>query len=459
MWHAVIMSAARSRFLRPSILALLPSGLWALDGFHPVAAVLDPDTGALRRVVSWAEVPVAYGDAEGTFPLAHGDGTGLWVQHDQQGPVLRVDEDGLAAAVWTDGFQLAACGPGVAWCVDRPSAYREPRESDRPWLELGRLLRIDRDGTPTPVGTHGRIERVQAGLDALQVRLAVPPTDGPGSGIDPRLDWVSLRWDGAVPDTLVPPTGLLSVPPHTSPVLGVHDGEEPDWGTRLDLTWDRVGRRSQYRHETRPPSDAVRTDRHLWCTGVLQPTPAAHRDRYQLLATAHTASGAEVQRWDLGPGPEVLSTVSLGARLAVTVARPGGASEVLALDPDTEQARVLLGPDTVDITDLGWPMVTQPVHADSYVTQVRSQWSRLGPGAGQMNDERTRLLGQWPDTQLEWTCSWTTRPGLVLRRQIDLFDQLGRIEHPNDATLDLWETVKSGLIPPAQDAVNGYLDL
>ncbi len=460
------MSAARTRFLRPSVLVVLPSGLWALDEFHPVAAVLDPDTGALRRVVSWSEAPVAPADHGGYLPLVHSDGTALWVQHDREGPVLRVDEDGLRAAVWTDGFELEACGPGVAWCVARPWIGWAPRQEDRPWLARGRLLRIDGDGDPTLVSTHGDVARVKAGPDALHVQLAVPPTDGAGSGIDPPLDWVSLRWDRGVPDTIVPPAGLLQSPFFSVPAAGapgptpgVHDGDEPDWDSSVDLAWDRVGRGWHGRHETPPLPSAVTTDGHRWSVGTVPTAHAVHRDRRRLRVTAHTADGTEVRRWDLGPGPEVLSTISLGDRLAVIVARPDGSSEVLALHPDSDEVTVLLGPDTVDIADLGWPMVTQPVHAESYAAQVRDLWSHLDFGDGRLFDERATLLGQWPNTQLEWTFRWSTRPGLILRRRVDLFDDLGRIDHPENATTYLMETVEGGGIPAADDAVNGYLDL
>lgn len=370
--------------------------------------------------------------------------------------------------MWTDGFQLEACGPGVAWCVAWPWVGWEPREGDRPWLDRWRLLRIDRDGHPTPVGTHGRIERVKAGRDALHVQLTVPPNEGPGSGINPPTDWVSLRWDAEVPGTLVPPTGLLRPPfdakmcgtseEDPGPTRGVQEGEEPDWNSWENPPWDRVGRRGPSLSLQRAPPSGVTTNNHCWSVGSIQESPPPASFRRRLQATAHTPDGSEVQRWNLGRG-DVLSAIPLGDRLAVTVVRPGGTSEVLMLDPDAGEVTVLLATDAVDITDLGWPTVTQPVHADSYVTQVRAQWSRLSFGEGRLFDEHATLLGQWPDTQLEWTFRWTTRPGLILRRRVPLFDQLGRIAYPEDATLDLMETVESGLIPPADDAVNGYLDL
>ena len=40
------------RDLRPSRLIELASGLWAVDDVQPVAAVLDPLNGDIRRIVS-----------------------------------------------------------------------------------------------------------------------------------------------------------------------------------------------------------------------------------------------------------------------------------------------------------------------------------------------------------------------------------------------------------------------
>lgn len=429
------MSAARTRFLRPSVLALLPSGLWALDEFHPVAVVLDPDTGALRRVVSWPEVPPPGPlDPFTALPTVHSDGTGLWLHRDPQGPLVRIDENGLDVAVWTNDLELFTCGPGVAWCwVVQWSP--EPQAGHRPWLEEGRLLRVDRDGRTTPVRTRGEIRQLKVAVDALHLQLAVAPTDGASSGTTPPTGWVSLPWDAEVPEKL------------TAAEHRARQGDEPDGDAWEDLPWDRVGL-----------TGGVAIDRHRWNVGSVRELPQPKWDRSRLLGTAHTLEGAQVRRWDLGRG-RVVSAIPHGPRLAVAVARPGGTSEVLALDPDTDQVAVLLPPDAVDITELGWPRVTRPVQAESYVAQVHAQSSRFSFSEDRHFDLRTTLFGQWPDTQLEWTFHSTERPGPILRRRVRLFDELGRIDYPEDAETDLAETVESGLVPPAEDAVNGYLDL
>ena len=100
------------RDLRPSRLIERTSGLCAVDDVQPVAAVLDPLTGDVRRIVSWRDLPPAPLGESGARVL--GDGTSLWTQQTADGPLLRVGLDGVATAAWTGGLMLAACGPGVA---------------------------------------------------------------------------------------------------------------------------------------------------------------------------------------------------------------------------------------------------------------------------------------------------------------------------------------------------------
>lgn len=50
-------------------------------------------------------------------------------------------------------------------------------------------------------------------------------------------------------------------------------------------------------------------------------------------------------------------------------------------------------------------------------------------------------------------------PGLVLRRRVPLFDELGRIEQPEYASVYLMEDLATGAVPPASEAHNGILDI
>src|SRR4051794_27188896 len=104
-------SAAMTRgWLSPRHLVDLSSGLWVVDRAQPVAAVIDPRSGGLKHVVSWAEVPPAR-TRRGLDRRVCGDGSSLWVQEEKEGPLVRVDENGIAVAVWTGGLVLWACGP------------------------------------------------------------------------------------------------------------------------------------------------------------------------------------------------------------------------------------------------------------------------------------------------------------------------------------------------------------
>lgn len=413
---------------------LLGSGLWVVDGFHPVAAVLDPESGAVRRVVSWSDVPACPVRSEWPLPLLHGDGTSLWVQHELGAALHRIDADGRQLSVWTGGRSLSACGPGVAWCRHLPAVRADP---DQAWQRTDRLLRVDGNGRTTTVRTQGLIRRVQSGPDALLVELAVPPTTG--SATTGTFRWVQLPWDAEVPHE-------LSVAEH-----GVPEGSEP--------VPDSLAYRHFTRHRGAPrTTPRVTTDEHGWQLGWVQEDPRRGLSRRPLVATAHTADGEEVRRWDLGQGT-ALGTVSLGDRLAVTVARDGGGSEVLVLDPATSEVTTLLATDTVDTTGLGWPLVPRPVEADSYAEQVRAHNDHMDPSEDQNSDARATLLGHWPDTALQWTFRLTSRPGLLLRRRVPLFDDLGRVAEPVHAAIHLLETVQSGGVPPAEDAVDGVLDL
>lgn len=116
----------------------------------------------------------------------------------------------------------------------------------------------------------------------------------------------------------------------------------------------------------------------------------------------------------------------------------------MSLSPVEDTITTLLGADTVDITELCWPLVPRPVEANSYTAQILARNSSLQqywhgddgvrPLAGGMTEVTTRLYGQWPHTHLEWTFRWTQRPGLTLRRRVPLYDELGRLAHPNTPT-------------------------
>lgn len=456
--------AVGERRLRPGGLLVLASGLWVVDVFQPVAAVLDPDTGQVRRVVSWLALPPAAPQAD-TWPLSCvlGDGTSLWAQQERVGPLVRINLDGVAVAVWTEGLGLAACGPGVAWCAPRPRDQELVQgaggQPTRPLLP-DRLLRVDAVGSCTTVRTEGPMRSVQADRDALLVAVDVDPWRLRDLGSElyevvRDVRWLRLPWDATVPE-------LLSVRSH-----GLPPGATPARGR------DPVGRLTSRWYDAALP---LAGETVTWRTGWSAADPAGSQGRRRSVASVHDGSGAVLRQWDIGD-VTVTAATAVGHRLVLSAAReprspyPGRDHvELLALDPDQPQPVVLLLPDTVDISSHCWPLIPRPLDADSYSRRVLAANSSVGtywrrhdgtglPLADGLSDAHAELTGDWPDTQLEWTFTHRRYPGLRLRRQVALYDELGRVANPEHAAIHLMENLDTHAVPRTETASEGVLDV
>jgi hypothetical protein len=123
--------------------------------------------------------------------------------------------------------------------------------------------------------------------------------------------------------------------------------------------------------------------------------------------------------------------------------------------------------EDLDISAWCWARVPRPVEVDSYLQRVLAFGSMnatwLGSTGGHTLDGRGvvegRLLGEWPDARLEWTFGHSSRPGLILRRRVDLFDEVGRTVYPEYADVGLMEDLDTDRIPPAERARDGVLDM
>lgn len=438
----------RVRALRPDRLIDLPSGLWAVDAVQPVAAVLDPATGAVRAVVGWPQVPPAPVREDGTGSRALGDGRCLWIQQEAGGPVVRVDVDGITTAAWSDGQQLAACGPGTAWCAPRPP----PQElvgpgGGRPlgWPGWDRLLHVDATGASRPVVVEGRVRSVQAGAAGLLVQVDDDPFELHHLGLDTyevvrATRWLHLPWDCAVPERLTHDEHGLAAPPGPLP--------QHDDGGRRFVSWiDPVD-----------DEPLLALGLHWQLGWPVEPSADRWRGSRRSVALADDSAGAAVRRWDLGVG-RVRATATSGGRLVVAVERPptppwarAAPVELLALDPARDGHETLLAPDAVDVTQHCWPLVPEPLEAASYAEQVRDTNDGTSPG-------RTQLVGDWPETHLEWVIGHEQRPGALLRRRAPLFDELGRITLPRYADVHLEEDLATGDLPPLSSAQDGVLDV
>ena len=435
------------RALRPDRLVDLASGLWAVDAVQPVAAVLDPATGEVRAVVGWPQVPPPPVSEDGPWARVLGDGTSLWVQQDASGPVVRVDLDGVAAAAWTDGMRLAACGPGAAWCAPVPPPQEFVGASgghsvERSW---DRLLRVDATGASRTVEVDGPVRAVRAGTRGLLVEVDDDPWHrrhlGAGTYEVVRASrWLHLPWRSPVPPRLSRAEHGLAGPPDPAP--------QHDDGGRVHSAWlDPVDDE---------PVPALGLRWHLgWSTG---PGAGRWRGSRRAVATAHDGSGTTLRHEDLGVG-RVRAAAARGGRLVVAVERPrtppwsrAAPVELLALDAARDGHEALLAPDAVDVTRHCWPLVPEPLEAGSCAEQLRA--AHDAPGTG-----RAQLVGSWPDTHLELTVTHDERPGVVLRRRVPLCDELGRVDPPRYADVHLEEDLATGDLPPLTAARDGVLDV
>lgn len=140
---------------------------------------------------------------------------------------------------------------------------------------------------------------------------------------------------------------------------------------------------------------------------------------------------------------------------------PGDDVEVLLLHADRPEPSVLMAGADLDVTALGWPLPPRPVELRSYLREVMARHGRSvvrRPSVDVMSEVRTRLVGPWPDTHLEWTFRLERRPGVRLRRRVALFDDLGRVQEPEYAIVTLDEDLATWRIPPLDLARDGVLD-
>ena len=363
------------RDLRPSRLIERTSGLWAVDDVQPVAAVLDPLTGDVRRIVSWRDLPPAPLGESGARVL--GDGTSLWTQQTADGPLLRVGLDGVATAAWTGGLMLAACGPGVAWCApDQPPQELVQGADASPADEPGpdRLLRVSADGRCTRVHTQDRVRSVQAEPEGLLIEVDAPPWTLQHRGANSyevswATRWLRLPLDAEVPEAMtldshgVPDTGSAGAP---EPIARYDDG-----GRLYNHWYDATSDPDD------PDVEPVAALGLRWHLGWSRWSPGDRQNRQsrRVEASAHDSHGL-VRHWDLGEGT-VLAAAPSGARLAVAVARSArsgpqgpGPVDVLALNPAQSRVIVLVPPGSIDITEQCWPLVPRPLDADSYTARV-----------------------------------------------------------------------------------------
>lgn len=456
----------RVRTLRPGRLFTTTAGVWVLDVAQPVAAVLDPADGTVRRLVSWTELSPP---PPGHSMTARVDDDALWVQNGPGDPLLRVQVDGVRTAVWTAGSSLAAAGRSSAWCVSPPAPQEILHGAGAApvgWGGAGTLVRADADGRVHRVHTDRPVRGLHTAADALWVQLDVEPWTLRELGEEAfevawSSRWVPLSWGGDLPEQVVAASGQ-----ETAPVGAVADfAGDGFWHTRA---CDPDGSPER--------GAAVHAGGWTWRAGWGRTDDGAGTERRAVAVASPNSGGVgagdgPTRVVDLGgiTGGRVVAATAAGERLAVVVAADRGPSRALVVDAVTRTARPWLSEGEVDISSACWPVHPRPLDADSYVQQVLDDWSRLDsswPGSGAveplargMSALRVGLVGEWPVTRLECTFDFEPFPGVRLRRSVPLFDELGEIARPEYAQIHLMEDLDTRHLPSPENAVDGVLDV
>ncbi|WP_369054900.1 hypothetical protein [Kineococcus terrestris] len=465
------------RTLRPGRLFTTTAGVWVLDEVQPVAAVLDPADGGLRRLVSWTRLPPP---PPGRAAVVRADDEALWVQNDPRGPLLRVPVEEPGTAVWAGGLTLSVAAGSSAWCTSVPPAQEIVHGAGAApvgWAGMGTLLRADADGRVQRVVTDHPLRGLRTGAEAVWAQLDVEPWSLRELGAGAHEVVWSSRW---VP---LPRTGDLPEQ------VNAEDGQEavPD-----DTVLEHVGDGFWHGYAFDPRSSvdsgtAVRAGRWTWRTGRYVSEGDDPDSGRRVVAAAFPTPGGVGAGGAGGAGAgaaglidlagdarsRVVAATAAGDRLVVVVADDQAPSRVLAVDATTRSVQPWpIGNEPggeLDITAACWPLHPRPMDADSYTRQVLQDWSRLedywhGPAGTQplaagMSAVQVRLVGPWPTTRLECTFAFAPYRGLRLRRRLALFDELGAIAVPEHAQIHLMEDLDTRHLPPLQDAVDGVLDI
>ena len=206
------------RYLRPRHVFHSLGHVWVVDESQPVAALFDPGTRRFVRLVSWLDLPAA--PTGGRPPKVRADRTGLWVQNYPDGPLARIDLDGIVFAEFTDGQPLVGVGDAGAWChAIRKRAPDVAATVDAPPREFARstvLVALPHGGTRQVPVTDAAVVSVEAdetwlffGVEHDPWRRVPTAPNGTGRrGFEVRFDSSVLRvpLDGPIPDRIGPGT-------------------------------------------------------------------------------------------------------------------------------------------------------------------------------------------------------------------------------------------------------------
>ena len=461
------VSTTRRRHLRPGPLVVVGDVVWLVDEVQPVAAVLDATTGALAAVTGWPEVPAGPRPNERRVFAAD---DGLWVQQ-PGGRLALIGVDGLRAGHHVSDLRLSAVSAHGAWCAQAPRSQDIAATRDAPPADYrggGELRLAPADELTRSVWVDAPVQSIRAVGGDLYVEVETGQWSRRSLGTPTSWElltdtsWLRLGGNEPVPTTLSRAHHAGAAPARPENRVGRHRV----WLDLPDLSGRGDGQLSV------PDQRAGGLD---WYVGWDDTSPK--RPRQVLAVAVETDTRTERWRIRLGDGAAV-ATAATHRHVWVAVQEPRNTATysastpvtVLRIDVGTGEVESVVAADSVDVTDLCWPMGEPPIDANDYAAFWRQRLSGLKafwtgqdgtvrPLSEGLSDSRVDIVGTWPDTCLHVTFAWTRRPGIRLRRIIPLYDNLGRPEEPEYADIHVMEDLETGHVPPDAQPGAGYLDM
>ena len=436
---------------RPSELFHSAGYIWVVDAIQPVAALFDPGSRELVRLVSWPEM--ASGLRKPAARRIEVDDQGIWIQYSVDDALGRLGPSGLMFATYSRGACLLCAGVDGAWLrPEEPKRRDISTTPDRPPQQEPRssLLHVDLTGSVSTIPVDGIVWNTQAEEGVLYVSVHHEP-------------WTRVRVDYG--DSPPPPGGdryrVVWASSGLSLPLDVSHPEALRRPEHIATSWAKDTSYSQ------DYADETYNEAHLRKRAV------GHGVRWHWGQTAHGSKTTLVRAYiDSQTDPGLVWTNEIDERRVVRgvaeqhrawlltrgSTRSGGRTQLEVWDADTRTVSTLPTMDGLDISAHRWPPGPRPADHESYTRWCVAYFDGLR-FTDKVSEVAARFVGDWPDGAVELTYRHNAYPGLRICCRIGIYDTLGRKrEEPFGWDVaQLIEQADTHDYPSASLAVNGVL--
>ena len=439
-----------TRHLRPG--RILPSGgaAWLIDESWPVALAIGDDGSTSLQSWTWPQRPTDVELDRATVA----DGVGIVVGDSPT--VSWVRRGGATSAAVPGHWSLAAADPDAAWFVDRSYVHSGQPPAPPPPSPPGRLLAVHRDGSRTHVDAPAPVIAIDIVGPDLIITVAEPPLAARGGPHSWRFHYPRSGLKVSRADLLA--TGMATATPVS--------GSPPSSARHRPSAWAWLVEEADT-----VMSHGERAAGLVWWAGA--PYDGDKIERPVVVVGSDPSTGEARVRVDAGHGL-VQDVQPVGDELWVAVARRRYLAvprdrgvDVLAVSA-SGAVRTVYRANSVDISHFA-PVLIRPPQAqiDHHIAKVREQFEHLdahwrnddgtiNPLSVELSETAVLVEGGWPDARLIVTLRHESRPDLLLRRTLPLFDETGAPIHHQGWRF--MEDLDTHYLAPAEEAVDGVLD-